>query len=100
MTPACVLLPQLLSDESNFGSYGLRTLDLTQYLRLDAAAARALNLQACPGDGKTMNLIGLLNKCRTPQGQRLLAQWVKQPLMDKNKIGVCVGMCGCVGGCD
>lgn len=67
-------------------------LDFTQYMRLDAAACRALHVDASPselanqqGDGAT--LVGLLNKCQTQQGRRLLAQWIRQPLLDKSRIG-------------
>lgn len=87
---ACVIkYLALLSDETNFRQYTLRNHDLSQYMKLDASAVRALNLMPSPQDGnnKSMSLYGLLNKCKTSQGGRMLGQWLKQPLVDVKAIG-------------
>ncbi|KAL9000839.1 MAG: hypothetical protein Q9169_000593 [Polycauliona sp. 2 TL-2023] len=77
----------VLSDPSNFGQFQLYQHDLSQYMKLDASALKALNLMPGPRDGsKTMSLYGLLNHCKTPVGGRLLAQWLKQPLMSLEDI--------------
>ncbi|KAI9754074.1 MAG: MutS-like protein [Chaenotheca gracillima] len=77
----------VLSDPSNFGQYALYQHDLAQYMKLDASALKALNLMPGPRDGaKNMSLYGLLNHCKTPVGSRLLAQWLKQPLMSLEDI--------------
>jgi len=89
MGSAAALIKYLgvLSDPSNFGQYQLFQHDLSQYMKLDAAALKALNLMPGPRDGsKNMSLYGLLNHCKTPVGSRLLAQWLKQPLMNLEEI--------------
>jgi DNA mismatch repair protein MSH2 len=89
MGSAAALIKYLgaLHDPSNFGQYQLYQHDLSQFMKLDASALKALNLMPGPRDGaKTMSLYGLLNHCKTPAGSRLLAQWLKQPLMSKTEI--------------
>ncbi|KAG9237861.1 DNA mismatch repair protein msh-2 [Amylocarpus encephaloides] len=89
MGSAAALIKYLgvLHDSSNFGQYQLYQHDLSQFMKLDASALKALNLMPGPRDGsKTMSLYGLLNHCKTPIGSRLMAQWLKQPLMSKTDI--------------
>jgi DNA mismatch repair protein MSH2 len=72
------------------GQWRLLHHDLSQYMKLDASALKALNLMPNPlelGGNKNMSLYGLLNHCRTAQGQRLLAMWLKQPLVNLHEIG-------------
>ncbi|KAG8784475.1 MutS-like protein, partial [Ceratobasidium sp. 428] len=92
---ALIAYLSLTSEASNAHQYTLRTHDLAQFMRLDASAVRALNLMPAPGIGGTggggrqpanTSLLGLLNKCKTGQGSRLLAQWLKQPLVNLHAI--------------
>jgi len=78
-------------------------------MRLDASALRALNLIDAPGSAvsyfivssnrslicewllqgsinKNATLLGLLNRCKTAQGTRLLGTWLKQPLINLHEI--------------
>ncbi|MCO5565387.1 hypothetical protein L7F22_019060 [Adiantum nelumboides] len=79
----------LLNDDTNFGQYDIHTHDLAQFLRVDHPALRAMGVFNDPGQtgtNKNASLYGLLNRCKTPQGQRLLAQWLKQPLVNVHEI--------------
>jgi DNA mismatch repair ATPase MutS len=63
-TAALVAYLDLLANEDHFAQFRLGTFDLSQYMKLDAAAARALNLLPTPGAAKNMSLCGLLDKCK------------------------------------
>ncbi|TDL24664.1 DNA mismatch repair protein MSH2 [Rickenella mellea] len=77
----------LLSDSSNHNAYNLKTHDLSQYMKLDASALRALGLMTdAANTGKNTTLLSLLNKCKTAQGTRLLGTWLKQPLVNLHEI--------------
>ena len=77
----------LLADEACHGSYALGALDLGAFVRMDAAAVRALNLLPHKSDlNKRASVYGLLNRCKTAMGSRELLRWVKQPLRDAAKI--------------
>ncbi|KAL0880170.1 hypothetical protein ABMA27_002639 [Loxostege sticticalis] len=79
----------LLNDSTNFGRFRLSTIQADCFLHLDAAALSALNVFPELGDtshAPSRSLLGLLDRCRTQQGKRLLAQWLRQPLRDINLI--------------
>ncbi|KAI0732603.1 DNA mismatch repair protein [Fomitopsis betulina] len=86
---ALVSYLSLLSDPTNHGTFSIRMHDLSQFMRLDASALRALNLTEAPGNigsNKNTTLFGLLNKGKTAQGSRLLGSWLKQPLVNLHEI--------------
>jgi DNA mismatch repair protein MSH2 len=85
---ACLLeYLDLLGDESNYGTFKMSEYQLAEFMRVDAAAIRALNIFALPGDPKNACLFGLLNKTKTPMGSRTMNRWLRQPLLDLEAIG-------------
>uniref|UniRef100_A0A915PWH6 DNA mismatch repair proteins mutS family domain-containing protein n=1 Tax=Setaria digitata TaxID=48799 RepID=A0A915PWH6_9BILA len=81
----------LNDDGMKSGKFQLRNYKSAGYMYLNSAAVKALELfSACQEDEDLMDDVGslfeLLNKCCTPQGQRLLRDWVRRPLHDIRKI--------------
>ncbi|XP_034934485.1 DNA mismatch repair protein Msh2 [Chelonus insularis] len=82
----------LTSDEGNINQYKIEDLKQTNYMKLDSSVVRALNIDPSPeyklgnNRGAPTSIFELLDKCRTPQGHRLLTLWIKQPLQDLSLI--------------
>ena len=90
---ALLVYMSLLSDSALHGQFRLHRHDLSQYMKLDASALKALNLMPNPqelGGNKNMSLYGLLDRCFTSQGKRLLGRWLKQPLVNLHEISQCL----------
>ncbi len=88
-TAALIMYLSPTRDDANHGQYALVQHDLSQYMRLDASALRVLNLMPNTqeiGQSKNLTLFGILNRCKTAQGVRLLGQWLKQPLVNLHQI--------------
>ncbi|KMS94526.1 hypothetical protein BVRB_020530, partial [Beta vulgaris subsp. vulgaris] len=78
----------VLENDSMNGKCSLTRLELHEYMKpLDNNASRALNLFPSMLDPNSdSSLFGVLNKCKTAAGSRLLQHWIKQPLMSTSLI--------------
>lgn len=78
---------ELTTDPAHLGKFSLQLYDLKRYMRIDIEAQRALNVFKAKGEvSDSFSLYGLLNRCRTAMGKRLLRTWLKQPLIDPVEI--------------
>lgn len=78
---------EVLADDSAHGRFSLEVLSTGKFMRIDAAAQRALNILRGKGDATdSFSLYGLLNRGKTAMGKRLLKTWLKQPLLDPQEI--------------
>lgn len=80
---AAIKYLDLASDNCNMGYFTIETMNLNRFVHLDAAAVSALNLLPKLGTSitssayKWQSILGVLDRCQTPQGHRLMAQWIK-----------------------
>jgi DNA mismatch repair protein MSH2 len=87
----------LESERGSSGSYELSAGHLTSHLFLDRTASEAINLLPPPkhsgistievgGADSNNSIFGILNRCKTKMGARMLELWLRQPLIDLNHI--------------
>jgi DNA mismatch repair protein MutS len=56
-------------------------------LILDAPSRRNLELETALGPRNELTLAGIMDRCRTPMGSRLLRSWLKRPIRDLMMLG-------------
>jgi DNA mismatch repair protein MutS len=63
---------------------GLQVYSAAQYVRMDAATRRNLEITQTLRGEPAPTLLSLLDTCATNMGSRLLAHWLHHPLRDRN----------------
>ncbi len=72
-TAGVMAFSEVLADVGNHGKYSLSLYDMGRFMRLDAAAQRALNVMKTKFDANdNFSLYGLMSRARTSMGKRLL----------------------------
>ncbi len=67
--------------------FSLNTYSLAEFMTLDAATRRNLELTETLRSGASKgSLLGVLDHTISPMGRRLMRQWVSKPLLDVGKI--------------
>jgi len=64
----------------------LRSYSINEFMTLDAATRRNLELDETLRGDRKGSLLGTLDQAITPMGKRMLHQWVSQPLLNVEKI--------------
>ncbi len=76
---------------------GLHTYQLSDFMVLDAATRRNLELTETLRDGQVQgSLLGVLDQTVTPMGKRTIRQWVSKPLLDIPEISRRLSGVGCL----
>ena len=74
-------------DEETSGAFTFDIGSLARYMRIDSAAAEAVNLLPKPDHPSQYgSIFGVLNRCKSKMGSRLLERWLRQPLLDRKEI--------------
>lgn len=82
----------IVNEENSMSKFSVKVLNLNRFVHMDISAFNALNLFPTPGTSfrsqnyRSQSVLGVLDRCKTNQGRRLLRQWIKQPLKNLEMI--------------
>lgn len=64
----------------------IKVIQCSDYIIMDEASRRHLEIDYHPSGEKKFTLLGLLNHCKTAMGSRLIRRWLHQPLRNQKTL--------------